>query len=153
MRLDQLLSTATVIFLHSLLLGCGDDGGGTSNKVCTPGTTQVCVCPGGKQGAQTCASDGLSWGTCDCGGDTPDAGIPDAPVPDVANPDGQPPDSHDVPDTPLADAVTPDGPVADAALPDATLPDLPLSDLTPPDAGPVVGKWGTMIWNVHVWGP
>jgi len=36
---------------------------------CAPGQTQACLGPGACNGAQICASDGKSWGPCDCGGD------------------------------------------------------------------------------------
>jgi hypothetical protein len=41
--------------------GCSSNGG------CTPGQTQLCFGPGSCHGAQICASDGKSFGTCDCG--------------------------------------------------------------------------------------
>ncbi len=43
--------------------------GGKQN--CVPGSTQVCVCPGNKQGAQSCANDGLRWEACQCEGAKP----------------------------------------------------------------------------------
>lgn len=43
-------------------------GGITSvATVCTPGVTQECLGAGRCAGAQACASDGLTWGPCDCG--------------------------------------------------------------------------------------
>ncbi len=37
-------------------------------RACFPGTTQACVGPGGCAGGQVCASDGATFGACDCGG-------------------------------------------------------------------------------------
>lgn len=35
--------------------------------LCSPGTTQECVGPGGCKGGQACDNDGKAWGACDCG--------------------------------------------------------------------------------------
>lgn len=43
--------------------GTGDTEGGT----CTPNETKGCLCPGGGEGVQVCASDGRSYSACDCG--------------------------------------------------------------------------------------
>ncbi len=43
---------------------------GTDPTVCTPGETQVCVCPSGASGSQSCAMDGTAFGECECGNDT-----------------------------------------------------------------------------------
>ncbi len=40
---------------------------GARKRVCVPGTTQMCVGPGACVGGQVCATDGLAWGSCDCG--------------------------------------------------------------------------------------
>lgn len=40
----------------------------TSSAVCAPGATQLCAGSAACVGAQRCAADGLSWGSCDCGG-------------------------------------------------------------------------------------
>src|SRR5438270_13933778 len=42
-------------------LGCGNS---TPTRVCSPGTTQGCLCPGNISGVQTCASDGNAWSAC-----------------------------------------------------------------------------------------
>jgi hypothetical protein len=44
--------------------GCSD--------VCSPGSTQPCVCPG-EAGAQVCAAEGDRWGACQCPGGDGDA--------------------------------------------------------------------------------
>jgi len=43
---------------------CSGDG----SAECVPGRQEQCACPGGADGVQTCADDGQSFGTCDCGG-------------------------------------------------------------------------------------
>ena len=49
------------------IAACGDSGGtGDTTEGCTPGATQACVCTNGTDGAQTCASDGQSFGQCEC---------------------------------------------------------------------------------------
>jgi hypothetical protein len=35
-------------------------------RVCVPGSTQTCACPGTDQGAQACAADGFRWELCVC---------------------------------------------------------------------------------------
>ena len=50
-------------------------------KVCTPGLTQPCTCPGGTSGIQTCAKDGKSWGNCGGCSTSADGGL-DAFPPD-----------------------------------------------------------------------
>jgi len=47
--------------------GCSGGWWGGSSTVCTPGTTQACICPSGAQRDQECASDGSRWLSCDCG--------------------------------------------------------------------------------------
>jgi len=36
-------------------------------RICDPGETQTCFCPGGTTSAQVCAEDGEGWQTCPCG--------------------------------------------------------------------------------------
>jgi hypothetical protein len=50
-----------LLLLALASLSCGSD---SKETICTPGATQVCVCPGGASGAQACDKDGKSWGTC-----------------------------------------------------------------------------------------
>jgi len=50
-----------------------DDNNKTSS--CTPGFSIPCACAGGAVGAQVCAADGSSWGTCNCG-QSGDGGLP-----------------------------------------------------------------------------
>jgi hypothetical protein len=64
MNKSTLLSMA--LLMASLGLACSDDGD-NNNKICAPGATQVCACPGGTQGVQTCNITGASWSTCNCG--------------------------------------------------------------------------------------
>lgn len=41
--------------------------------VCTPGSSQACVGPGGCAGGQSCLGDGLGYAPCDCGASPPTA--------------------------------------------------------------------------------
>ena len=59
MPVPRLLSVLLVLACL-ILVGC-------TEKECSPGATQSCLCAGGLDGAQICADDGMSWGTCDCG--------------------------------------------------------------------------------------
>ena len=62
------LATFSLFALISTL-ACGDSGGtGDSPEGCTPGETQGCACTNGESGSQTCASDGRSFGECECEG-------------------------------------------------------------------------------------
>ena len=56
-----------VMSIACLGLACGEGGGDSNNKICAPGATQVCACPGSTQGVQTCNITGASWSTCNCG--------------------------------------------------------------------------------------
>ncbi len=40
--------------------------GETDGPLCTPGASGPCECPEGGNGTQECASDGMSFGACDC---------------------------------------------------------------------------------------
>ena len=62
------LILAAALIVGSLGLACSDDDNGSLSKICAPGATQVCACPGGTQGVQTCNITGASWSTCNCGG-------------------------------------------------------------------------------------
>lgn len=49
-------------------MACGDaevDGSGSAGS-CVPGQAVACVCPGGGEGVQVCAPDGVSYGSCTC---------------------------------------------------------------------------------------
>jgi hypothetical protein len=49
--------------------GGGDPGdAGQPEPLCIAGSTVACACPGGKQGAQTCASDRMHYEACRCPG-------------------------------------------------------------------------------------
>jgi len=65
------LGTTLLGLVATLALGCpGPTPAGVdanSAPVCVPNTTQVCACPLGVQGAQTCNSDGSGWLECRCG--------------------------------------------------------------------------------------
>ena len=52
--------------MHLVVLAIGLSQAGCTDEVCTPGATQVCVCPGGKQGAQHCNSQGTGWEISTC---------------------------------------------------------------------------------------
>lgn len=58
-----LMLSAFVSFPSLLWWGCGSDEDGSS---CTPGELQPCQCSGTESGEQACASDGASFGACDC---------------------------------------------------------------------------------------
>jgi len=106
--------TASIIGIALLAVGCSDD----ADRVCAAGATQICLCVGGGQGVQTCASDGQSWGPCQ-GCPSPDGGQPVDGGVDLRR-DGVQPDSG-----------------ADAPV-DAPLPDIPPVDVgVGPDIPPV----------------
>jgi hypothetical protein len=74
----------TLLALASL--SCSDD---QEARVCDPGATQVCVCPGGATGAQVCEKDGMSWGVCNgCPSIDGGAGADGAVVADAKPSDG-----------------------------------------------------------------
>jgi len=56
-----------------------------SSETCVSGATQVCHCPSGKQGAQSCVTEGTGWGPCLCEGNI-DAGPDDSHTPDARPP-------------------------------------------------------------------
>lgn len=45
------------------LPACGGTGDATG---CTPNETKTCACPGGREGVQTCSSDGSALSVCNC---------------------------------------------------------------------------------------
>ncbi len=65
-------------FLHGyaiitavLALACGTERsntntGGGGDRVCDPGSTQVCDCLGGAEGVQECRDDASGWESCTC---------------------------------------------------------------------------------------
>ncbi len=55
------LGLFAVTWLVASSHGCG------SQRVCTPGETQLCNGPGACQGSQVCNADGTGFGECDCG--------------------------------------------------------------------------------------
>lgn len=59
-----------------LLTACSDSEatGGGGPPGCTPGETQSCSCTDGSEGAQKCASDGKSFGECECAGNLDQCG-------------------------------------------------------------------------------
>jgi len=129
--------------LAALALGAGTCEPEEPERVCIPGVTQTCSCPGERTGTQSCTEDGTAFGRCLC--PTTDAALPDAWLPDVRQPDTALPDAAR-PDLPFAaDALVPDivrpdtlprdralgGPDrfgVDAGLPDSTLPDRAAAD-------------------------
>ncbi|MBL8678151.1 MAG: cytochrome c [Myxococcales bacterium] len=89
-----------------------------ANFVCVPGSTQPCVCPGARIGAQRCSDEGARWELCLCDPTDPrgDASVdartstPDALVADAR--------THDAPPTDAASdsgALASDGPMLDGA--------------------------------------
>lgn len=81
---------AGLALLGGLVACSGDD------KVCAPGGTQPCTCPGGGDGGQVCDASGMSWGACVCGKKVDGGGQTDGPGGDG----------------PGADVLAPDGPLA-----------------------------------------
>ena len=62
------------------------------DRVCTPGATQPCVCPGAAVGAQACGGDGRRWEVCVCpGGVRADGGTLPPPDDDDDDDDDDPP--------------------------------------------------------------
>ena len=59
---------AMAVGFAALACGGADDKDLVGSKVCIPGATQECVCPGGIVGAQACRDDGAGYLTCQCGG-------------------------------------------------------------------------------------
>jgi len=85
-----------LLVIAACMLGCGSttDTPPVAQTICTPGSTQICVCPGGWQGAQTCAMDGMSWEKCSCmpavdaGPDSEPTTVADSAIPpDTVQPD------------------------------------------------------------------
>lgn len=68
---------------------------------CVPGSTQACLCVGGRSGVQICEGDG-TYGACDCGGGDIDSGAPADD--DGGLPPGTDGGSHSDPDA----SLTPD---------------------------------------------
>ncbi len=67
LRLSTWLVAAAVA---ALAPSCGSDDSPSdpgNKQLCQPGSTQPCTGPAACQGGQSCASDGKSWGSCDCG--------------------------------------------------------------------------------------
>lgn len=61
----------TLVGLFLVLTACGsaDDSKDLfGSRVCVPGATQECACPGGAKGAQACNDDGSGFAACDCAG-------------------------------------------------------------------------------------
>jgi len=66
----RFISLFTVISCISFTLACGggDEETSTSDPLCDPGTTQICVGSGVCEGVQVCNLNGSAWGECNCGG-------------------------------------------------------------------------------------
>lgn len=56
------MSAKTLAFALVILLSACSG----AERICDPGATQECVCPGGASGAQSCAEDGVTWLACEC---------------------------------------------------------------------------------------
>jgi hypothetical protein len=73
--------TAWVAIALAALVGCpasgGEEGGGSSGGTCDPGEMQSCPCNDGTIASQTCRSDGLGFGACQC---PITGGMADAPM-------------------------------------------------------------------------
>lgn len=116
------VSAATLLSLvAALAAGCpGPTPAGVdarSAPVCVANTTQVCVCPLGVQGAQTCNAAGDGWLECRCGSTDGGTGNDHTAPVDGARADAAPIDSG-------RDA----GAARDAALSDQRRPDLGVAD-------------------------
>jgi len=64
---------AMTVLVLPLIAGCKDAP--QQEAVCTPGTTQTCICNNGQISSQRCYSDGTGWGKCACGSQS-DGGMP-----------------------------------------------------------------------------
>ena len=157
--MKRMFGLLVVFAVACVIAGCSDD-----EKVCSPGVTQTCVCPGDKSGAQTCEKDGKSWNKCEGCSTSADGGtdaflvdqkvVPDQVVPDQVVPDQQVPDQlvsdqlvsdqlvadQLVPDQLVADQQVPDQLVVDQLVPDYAVPD----QTTAPDQAVVPGTWVTI---------
>src|SRR5579872_5102508 len=70
---SQIVTSATVAaVIAALVQGCGPSP--AHGTACVPGTSIMCVGPATCSGDQVCASDGRSYGACQCGAPGPDAG-------------------------------------------------------------------------------
>ncbi len=137
-----LLSTAALLLPLAVSGACssGDAASGGS-ATCVPGKVESCPCPAGApDGVQTCADDGESFGTCECGEvSATDAGT-DAGASDVVNADddvaeGAPPDAGS--DTETGPSGGPD--TAVTVDPDASGPP-PTGTCDPCGHGDLLGK-------------
>lgn len=54
------------VVLAALLACDGGESETTSSPMCVPGESVACACPDNTMGAQVCADDGLSYGSCEC---------------------------------------------------------------------------------------
>ena len=91
----------------------------TAVNVCTPGSTQLCVCPDGSQGKRNCSQDGV-YEPCQCTETVPTETTPDTTQPtDQSTSDAAP---EPVVDSGPSDTVEPaPEPVAETT-PDTTPP-------------------------------
>jgi len=94
----------------AVLVSLGGLSGCTVDKECTSGATQVCVCAGAAQGAQTCRDDQTGWTTCVC----------DDPGSDAAD---LTPGEDEEEDTEHGDSGAGDGSVGDDQSEDSGEPD------------------------------
>ena len=83
---SRAVSLFAVLFTGMMMTACAGD-------VCAPGTTNICLCPGGETGAQSCKDDGSGYDPCQCGDAPADAGpAEDAEAPDATpEADAEPP--------------------------------------------------------------
>ena len=101
----------SVLALAAGAIACGESD--DPERVCIPGVTQTCSCPGDRLGTQSCVEDGTAFGRCLC--PNPDAAMPDAGAPDTWRPDSTTTDAGR-PDSLRADSSSDDLRALDRAL-------------------------------------
>jgi hypothetical protein len=103
MTVETFVRRACLLLVMLAVAGCGESPR-ESDRVCDPGATQWCACPGGVQGIQICNAEGSGWGPCtSCGqidgGPPPGDGAP-PPLPGDGSPPPPPPGDGSPPPPP-----------------------------------------------------
>ncbi len=111
MRLRAIAGFAVLVAL-SAAAACSSSTATPTAPVCTAGETRVCTGPAACVGGQARASDGSTWGACDCGDHT-DAAADTQPPGDTSSDSATAPDAS----TQDADALASDGTTDGAAGP------------------------------------
>ena len=66
----RILFVLIMLFCGTIFIGCTADTKGQQDiieeQICTPNTTQECLCPEDQTGFQTCSDDGSNWEDCVC---------------------------------------------------------------------------------------